>query len=125
MGETVKLNWTMRTVQRQGRFVCAHPFTKSILLLRGFDGALTLSKNQRFYGEKFKLGSGSGLTVATGGRGPRRVNLPRAAWRYVGSVSTILEAEELDRAGRFRFERLQRHFVVSRFLRHVLGQYSK
>ena len=50
-------------------------------------------------------------------------NLPRAAWRYVGSVSTILEAEELERAGRFRFERLQRHFVVSRFLRHVLGQY--
>ena len=35
-----------------------------------------------------------------------------------------LEAGELERAGRFRFERLQRHFVVSRgFLRHVLGRY--
>ncbi len=35
-----------------------------------------------------------------------------------------LEVGELERAGRFRFERLQRHFVVSRgFLRHVLGRY--
>lgn len=35
-----------------------------------------------------------------------------------------LAPEELDRAGRFRFEHLQRHFVVSRgFLRHVLGRY--
>ena len=35
-----------------------------------------------------------------------------------------LSPEELDRAGRFRFERLQRHFVVSRgFLRYVLGRY--
>jgi 4'-phosphopantetheinyl transferase len=35
-----------------------------------------------------------------------------------------LEPEELDRAGRFRFERLQRHFVASRgFLRHVLARY--
>lgn len=35
-----------------------------------------------------------------------------------------LEPDELDRAGRFRFERLQRHFVVARgFLRHVLGRY--
>jgi 4'-phosphopantetheinyl transferase len=35
-----------------------------------------------------------------------------------------LEPDELDRAGRFRFERLQRHFVVSRgFLRYVLGRY--
>jgi len=36
----------------------------------------------------------------------------------------ILEPEELDRAGRFRFERLQRHFVASRgFLRYVLARY--
>jgi len=36
----------------------------------------------------------------------------------------ILEPEELDRAGRFRFERLQRHFVASRgCLRHVLARY--
>ena len=35
-----------------------------------------------------------------------------------------LSPEELDRAGRFRFERLQRHFVLSRgFLRYVLGRY--
>ena len=35
-----------------------------------------------------------------------------------------LTPEELDRAGRFRFERLQRHFIVSRgFLRHVLARY--
>lgn len=35
-----------------------------------------------------------------------------------------LESGELDRAGRFHFERLQRHFLVSRgFLRYVLGQY--
>jgi 4'-phosphopantetheinyl transferase len=35
-----------------------------------------------------------------------------------------LAPEELDRAGRFRFERLQRHFVVARgFLRHVLARY--
>ena len=35
-----------------------------------------------------------------------------------------LEPDELDRARRFRFERLQRHFVVGRgFLRYVLGQY--
>lgn len=35
-----------------------------------------------------------------------------------------LEAGEIERAGRFRFERLQRHFVVSRgFLRYVLGRY--
>ena len=35
-----------------------------------------------------------------------------------------LESDELDRAGRFRFERLQRHFVVGRgFLRYVLGRY--
>jgi 4'-phosphopantetheinyl transferase len=35
-----------------------------------------------------------------------------------------LEPEELERAGRFRFERLQRHFVASRgFLRHVLARY--
>ena len=36
----------------------------------------------------------------------------------------ILEPEELDRAGRFRFERLQRHFVAARgFLRYVLARY--
>ena len=36
----------------------------------------------------------------------------------------VLEPEELYRAGRFRFERLQRHFVASRgFLRYVLGRY--
>ena len=35
-----------------------------------------------------------------------------------------LEPHEADRAGRFRFERLQRHFVVSRgFLRYVLARY--
>ena len=35
-----------------------------------------------------------------------------------------LAPEELDRAGRFRFERLQRHFVASRgFLRYVLARY--
>ena len=35
-----------------------------------------------------------------------------------------LAAEELDRAGRFRFERLQKHFVAGRgFLRHVLARY--
>lgn len=35
-----------------------------------------------------------------------------------------LAPEELDRAGRFRFERLQRHFVAGRgFLRHVLARY--
>ena len=35
-----------------------------------------------------------------------------------------LEAEELDRAGRFRFERLQRHFIAGRgFLRYVLARY--
>lgn len=37
-----------------------------------------------------------------------------------------LEPEELDRASRFRFERLQRHFVVSRgFLRNVLARYME
>jgi 4'-phosphopantetheinyl transferase len=36
----------------------------------------------------------------------------------------ILEPAELDRAGRFRFERLQRHFIASRgFLRYVLARY--
>lgn len=36
----------------------------------------------------------------------------------------MLTPEELERSGRFRFERLQRHFVVSRgFLRYVLGRY--
>jgi 4'-phosphopantetheinyl transferase len=36
----------------------------------------------------------------------------------------MLEPEELDRARRFRFERLQRHFVASRgFLRYVLARY--
>src|SRR4029078_6449691 len=36
----------------------------------------------------------------------------------------ILDPEELERAGRFLFERLQRHFVASRgFLRYVLGRY--
>ena len=36
----------------------------------------------------------------------------------------ILQPEELDRAGRFRFERLQRHFVAARgFLRYVLARY--
>ena len=35
-----------------------------------------------------------------------------------------LAPEELDRAGRFRFERLQRHFIASRgFLRDVLARY--
>ena len=35
-----------------------------------------------------------------------------------------LAPEELDRAARFRFERLQRHFVASRgFLRYVLARY--
>jgi 4'-phosphopantetheinyl transferase len=35
-----------------------------------------------------------------------------------------LAAEELDRTRRFRFERLQKHFVASRgFLRHVLARY--
>ena len=35
-----------------------------------------------------------------------------------------LEPHELDRAGRFHFERLQRHFVAGRgFLRHVLARY--
>ena len=35
-----------------------------------------------------------------------------------------LSSEEIERAGRFRFERLQRHFVVGRgFLRYVLGRY--
>ena len=35
-----------------------------------------------------------------------------------------LEPEERDRAGRFHFERLQRHFVAGRgFLRYVLGRY--
>src|SRR5262245_651264 len=35
-----------------------------------------------------------------------------------------LAPEELDRAGRFRFERLQRHFFAGRgFLRYVLAQY--
>ena len=35
-----------------------------------------------------------------------------------------LEPEELDRARRFRFERLQKHFVAGRgFLRHVLSRY--
>jgi len=35
-----------------------------------------------------------------------------------------LEPEELERAGRFRFERLQRHFITSRgFLRYVLSRY--
>jgi 4'-phosphopantetheinyl transferase len=35
-----------------------------------------------------------------------------------------LAPEELDRAGRFRYERLQRHFVASRgFLRYVLARY--
>ena len=35
-----------------------------------------------------------------------------------------LEPEEIDRAGRFRFERLQRHFIASRgFLRYVLSRY--
>jgi 4'-phosphopantetheinyl transferase len=35
-----------------------------------------------------------------------------------------LTPEELDRAGRFHFERLQRHFVASRgFLRYVLARY--
>ena len=35
-----------------------------------------------------------------------------------------MEPYELERAGRFHFERLQRHFVVSRgFLRHVLARY--
>src|SRR5262249_30409566 len=35
-----------------------------------------------------------------------------------------LAPEELDRAGRYRFERLQRHFVASRgFLRDVLARY--
>jgi 4'-phosphopantetheinyl transferase len=35
-----------------------------------------------------------------------------------------LASEELDRAGRFRFERLQKHFVASRgFLRQVLARY--
>ena len=39
---------------------------------------------------------------------------------------STLEPEELDRAGRFRFERLQRHFLVSRgFLRHVLARYME
>ena len=37
---------------------------------------------------------------------------------------STLEPEELDRASRFHFERLQRHFVVGRgFLRHVLARY--
>jgi len=36
----------------------------------------------------------------------------------------MLEPEEIDRAGRFRFERLQRHFVAARgFLRYVLARY--
>jgi 4'-phosphopantetheinyl transferase len=36
----------------------------------------------------------------------------------------MLEPEELDRAGRFRYERLQRHFVASRgFLRYLLARY--
>jgi len=35
-----------------------------------------------------------------------------------------LATEELDRAGRFRFDRLQKHFLASRgFLRHVLARY--
>ena len=35
-----------------------------------------------------------------------------------------LEPHEVERAGRFRFERLQRHFVASRgFLRYVLARY--
>jgi 4'-phosphopantetheinyl transferase len=35
-----------------------------------------------------------------------------------------LAPEELDRAGRFRFERLQRHFITARgFLRDVLARY--
>src|SRR5262245_21682413 len=35
-----------------------------------------------------------------------------------------LEAEEVDRAGRFRFELLQKHFVAGRgFLRYVLSRY--
>ena len=37
-----------------------------------------------------------------------------------------LEPDELERASRFRFERLQRHFLVSRgFLRHVLARYLR
>lgn len=37
-----------------------------------------------------------------------------------------LDADEADRAGRFRFEKLQRHFVIEHgFLRDVLARYSQ
>ena len=38
----------------------------------------------------------------------------------------ILEPDELERASRFHFEKLRRHFVVSRgFLRYMLGRYVR
>jgi 4'-phosphopantetheinyl transferase len=44
--------------------------------------------------------------------------------RLLDRFRRTLAPEELDRAGRFRFERLQRHFVTSRgFLRDVLARY--
>ena len=47
------------------RSVClCSPFHIIVFFLSlGFDGALTLAKNERVYGEKFKLAQGAGITI--------------------------------------------------------------
>ena len=40
-------------------FYLCSPFHKSVLFVAGIDGTLTLRKNRRVYGEKFKLASTS------------------------------------------------------------------
>ena len=44
----------------------------------------------------------------------------------IESLLRILSADELERAGRFRFERDQKRFIVARgILRKILGSYLK
>src|ERR1043166_6480325 len=63
------------------------------------------------------------LSLATGEVHVWRVGLDQPD-RVLAGFRATLEPHELERAGRFHFEKHQRHFVVARGgLRYVLGQY--
>lgn len=79
-------------------------------------------KNQRVYG--FKMEGTSALADTGRGTGTRVANLSGAGRGFIGPIPADTEPHEVERAGRFRFERLQRHFLAARgFLRYVLARY--
>lgn len=92
-----------------------------------FDGWLTLQKNEQgFMDESSKWPEPpAALKLRAGEVHVWRIGLEQQD-DLLERFRVMLEPEELDRASRFRFERLQRHFLVSRgFLRHVLARYTE